>query len=440
MPSGIPYIIGNEVAERFSYYGMKGILVIFMTKYLLDSNGQSAPMSESDASQWVYWFGAANYILPLFGSFLADIFIGKYRTIIWLSIVYCLGHLALALNETQTGLAIGLGLIALGSGGIKPCVSAHVGDQFDESNKSLLDKIYFYFYFAINLGAVVSGLLIPVLLSKFGPHVAFGLPGFLMLIATIVFYLGRKDYIAIKPGGSDYFKELFSSEGLRAVGYLVPIFACTAVFWSLFEQTATSWIIQADKMDLNVNLGFVQFEFLPSQLYAMNPFLILVVIPLFSFLIYPAVEKVWKISPFQKLWIGMIVSAMSFVLLALVETKLGLGEKPSLIWHFWAYVFLTSGEVMISITSLEIAYKQSPPRLKSLFMSFYLASISLGNVIAAGINWFIQNPDGTSKLAGASYFWFFVYLVLGAAVLLAVISLFYKEQEFIQPEELREAP
>jgi len=234
MPRGIPYIIGNEVAERFSYYGMKGILTIFMTKYLLDSSGNAAPMSETDASLWVYLFGAANYILPLLGSILSDIWWGKYRTIIVLSIVYCLGHLALAINETQTGLAIGLALIAMGSGGIKPCVSAHVGDQFNESNKSLLDKIYFYFYFAINFGSFISGLLIPVLLDRFGPHVAFGLPGIFMFLATVVFWMGRKKFISIKPAGvKAYFEEVFSKDGTRAILYLIPIFLCTSVYWSL---------------------------------------------------------------------------------------------------------------------------------------------------------------------------------------------------------------
>jgi proton-dependent oligopeptide transporter, POT family len=130
MPPGVPYIIGNEAAERFSYYGMRTILVVFMTRHLMDRSGELAPMSDEQAKYWYHQFMSAVYFFPILGALLADIFLGKYRTIIGLSIVYCLGHLALALDETRVGLAVGLTLIAIGSGGIKPCVTAHVGDQF----------------------------------------------------------------------------------------------------------------------------------------------------------------------------------------------------------------------------------------------------------------------------------------------------------------------
>src|SRR5687767_4305541 len=141
-PKGIPFIIGNEAAERFSYYGMRSILAVFMTQYLLDSDGKLATMTEADARGWFHVFAQAVYFLPLLGSILSDGFLGKYKTIFSLSLVDCLGHLALAVDETRVGLAIGLSLIALGSGGIKPCVSANVGDQFGESNKHLISKTF----------------------------------------------------------------------------------------------------------------------------------------------------------------------------------------------------------------------------------------------------------------------------------------------------------
>src|SRR6185369_927246 len=125
MPPGIPFIVGNEAAERFSYYGMRTILVVFMTKYLLDSSGQLAPMDESMAKSYYHALVGANYFFPIVGALIADAWLGKYRTILLLSLVYCLGHLALALDETRTGLLLGLTLVAVGAGGIKPCVSAH---------------------------------------------------------------------------------------------------------------------------------------------------------------------------------------------------------------------------------------------------------------------------------------------------------------------------
>src|SRR5258707_736119 len=137
MPPGVPYIVGNEAAERFSYYGMNSILVIFMTRYLLNSRGQPDPMSGAQADAWYHTFVSTLFFLPIIGAVLGDAIIGKFRTILSLSIVYCLGHLALAIDHTRLGLAIGLGLIALGAGGIKPCVSANVGDQFGATNQHL---------------------------------------------------------------------------------------------------------------------------------------------------------------------------------------------------------------------------------------------------------------------------------------------------------------
>ncbi len=192
MPRGIPYIVTNEAAERFSFYGMKGILVVFMTKYLMDSGGAEDFMSPDEAKGYYHLFTSAVYFFPVLGALLSDIFFGKYRTILSLSIVYCLGHLALALDETRMGLALGLTLIAIGSGGIKPCVSAHVGDQFGKSNSHLLEKVFGWFYFAINLGAFASTLLTPWLLANYGPHVAFGVPGILMALATLFFWVGRE--------------------------------------------------------------------------------------------------------------------------------------------------------------------------------------------------------------------------------------------------------
>ena len=165
MPPGVPYIVGNEAAERFSFYGMNSILVVFMTKYLTDAQGNLAVMSNKDAEGWYHVFVSAAYFLPLFGAILADAMFGKFRLILWLSIVYCFGHLALALDHTRLGLAIGLALIALGAGGIKPCVSANVGDQFGASNQHLLSRVFNWFYFSINIGSAFSTLLIPWLLE-----------------------------------------------------------------------------------------------------------------------------------------------------------------------------------------------------------------------------------------------------------------------------------
>jgi len=250
LPRGIPYIISNEAAERFSFYGMRTILVVFMTQYLLGRNGQLSTMSEEEATAWYHWFVSAVYFTPLLGSLLSDIFLGKYRTILLLSLFYCFGHLALALDQTRVGLAIGLVLITFGAGGIKPCVTSHVGDQFGRTNQYLMERIFSWFYFSINVGAFFSSLLTPLLLDKYGPHLAFGVPGILMLFATIAFWMGRHKFIHIPPAGWASVRETLSGEGLRIILRLCVIFLFLSVFYSLYDQSGSSWVLQAEKMNL----------------------------------------------------------------------------------------------------------------------------------------------------------------------------------------------
>ncbi|QDV47138.1 Dipeptide and tripeptide permease A [Stieleria neptunia] len=432
MPPGIPYIVGNEAAERFSFYGMKAILTVFMTQYLIGSGGSVDPMSDNDAKFWVHTFVMAAYFTPLLGAFLADWLFGKYKTILYLSVLYCFGHLALALDETRMGLAIGLSLIALGTGAIKPCVSAHVGDQFGTKNSHLLSKVFGWFYVAINLGAFASTVLTPWLLDRFGPQIAFGVPGVLMAIATLLFWMGRNKFVHIPPRGPQVFRDAFTGEGGRALLRLAPIYVLVAVFWSLFDQTASAWVLQAENMDRTV----MGVELLSSQIQAANPFLILILVPLFSYAVYPAISKVFPLTPLRKITIGMFVTVFAFSISALIETSIQNGGTPSISWQVLAYVLLTAAEVMVSITCLEFSYTQAPNSMKSIVMSFYMLSVSLGNFITAGVNAIISNADGTSKLPGASYYWFFTGLMLVAAVIFIAVAVTYRGKQYIQESEV----
>jgi POT family proton-dependent oligopeptide transporter len=431
MPPGVPYIVANEAAERFSYYGMRGILIVFMTQYLLGRDGSLATMGDEDAKSYYHLFLFTVYFFPMLGAMLSDILLGKYRTILYLSVVYCFGHLALALDETRLGLAVGLGLIALGSGGIKPCVSANVGDQFGQSNRHLLEKVFGWFYFSINAGSMFSTILIPWLLTHHGPHVAFAVPGVLMLIATICFWLGRHKFVHIPPGGSGVLEEAFSPEGLSALGRLGALYAFVAIFWSLYDQTSSAWILQAGKMDLNV-LGYT-FE--PAQTHTLNPILILIFMPLFEYLIYPAIELVFPLTALRKISIGFFITALSFAVSAMIESWITAGERPHFAWQALAYAIMTGAEVMVSITCLEFSYTQAPPKMKSLLMAVNLLSVSLGNLFTAAVNWFIKLPEGESRLAGASYYWFFCGVMLATAVAFIVFASFFRERTYIQQEQ-----
>ncbi|MEM7144087.1 MAG: POT family MFS transporter [Verrucomicrobiota bacterium] len=399
MPPGIPYIVGNEAAERFSFYGMRTILTIFMVQYLwLMGSSPDSQMSDEAAQERFHNFVSAAYFFPIFGAIIADAFLGKYRTIIALSIVYCIGHGLLALMgsvwNAQSLLFWGLALIAIGSGGIKPCVSAHVGDQFGKTNAHLLTRVFNYFYFSINLGAFISTLLTPWVLKWYGPHWAFGIPGVLMAIATLVFWMGRHKFIHIPARGLPFLKEVFSKRGLFAILKLAIIYVFVAVFWALFDQTGSSWVLQAQDM----NLQWLGITWLPSQIQAINPIMILIYIPLFTFVFYPALNKIFPLTPLRKISIGLFVMVIGFGLVALAQTWIDAGQRPSIGWQVLAYAILTASEVMVSIVCLEFSYTQAPRTMKSVVMAVFLMSVSLGNFFTAGVNHFIQVPNTVAAI------------------------------------------
>ena len=212
-PRGVPFIVGNEMCERFSYYGMRAILTVHLVA-LYQLTGAAEQVANDAATSAYHLFAGAVYAFPMLGAMLADRYWGKYRTIFWLSLAYCVGHGVLAVadlpDDPDTRLTlvfVGLGFIAVGAGGIKPCVSANVGDQFGRGNWSKVQTVYQIFYFSINFGSFFATLLIPWIRGDgtvfWRTSLAFGVPGVLMAIATFFFWLGRDKFVHIppKPGG-----------------------------------------------------------------------------------------------------------------------------------------------------------------------------------------------------------------------------------------------
>jgi MFS family permease len=276
LPSQIPFIIGNEACERFSFYGMRNILTAFLIDYLLMNDVPDKVARTALAKEHFHDFVVGVYLFPLLGGWLADRYWGKYRTILWLSLVYSLGNVCLAMfvNEPY-GFYGGLFLIALGSGGIKPCVSSMVGDQFTAENKAQASRVFQAFYWSVNLGSFFASAFIPILLkaSWAGPRVAFGIPGALMLLATLIFWLGRHRYVNVPPSGPrphgflQVLRTRFTQgswdaaraahppeavEGTQSVLKVVGVFAPIPLFWALFDQKASTWVVQAKSMNGHV--------------------------------------------------------------------------------------------------------------------------------------------------------------------------------------------
>ena len=474
MPPGIGYIVGNEAAERFSFYGMRAILYVFMTEYLRDALGNDAHMSTEDATEARALFTSALYFLPLIGGLVADALLGKYLTIMVLSLVYCAGHFVLALTlnpeltggfiEPKYGLFTGLALIAVGGGFIKSCVSAHVGDQFGRKNTNLLGRVYSWFYFSINLGSTVSTLLTPVLLKKYGPDVAFGVPGVLMLIATIAFWLGRHRYAHVPPKGMATVREAFSPEGRKALANLALVYVFIGMFWALFDQTSDRWVEQAKQMDRYYVAGWLPdfmtdpagelvndpeaegaaelladvppdarvFAVLESQMQAVNPLLVMLFIPLFGFTVYPWLNKLFDLTYLRKMGIGLFLTVGGWGVSVLIQEWIDAGQRPDIMWQVLAYAVLTAGEIMVSITGLEFSYAHAPKAMKSIILACWLLTVSIGNLYTAGVNRLISMD--VFDLEGASYYYFWLWAMLGTAVLFIPAAMLFRGKVYTQDE------
>jgi POT family proton-dependent oligopeptide transporter len=462
-PKSVPYIIGNEAAERFSFYGMRSILPTFLVAQFFNptSNPALQTVAEAQANEQTHFFVALAYSMPLVGGLLADWFFGKYRVILYISLIYCLGHLTLALYEHDLqAFTFGLVMIAFGAGCIKSCVSANVGDQFTESNQHLMSKVYGWFYFSINSGSVFATLLIPVIYANYGAAWAFGVPGILMAIATLIFWLGRKSYRKVPPAGIqrnnfafislyalfnlgkkkkgeswlDVAKASFpeeSVEGVKAVYRVLTVFAFIPIFWAMWDQNLSEWVLQAAKMDRTI----FGKEVLPEQVQTVNPIFLLTMIPVFTYGIYPFFEKLGiKTTPLRRIGTGLFLTALSFVVIALIQQQIDNGATPSIWWQILAYFILSAAEVLVSITGLEYAYTHSPKAMKSTMSAIWFLTVAVGNMFVSVVNGSISNKGFFAQLEGATYFWFFVGLMMAFFVVFLLVSGSIKERSFIVSE------
>lgn len=459
-PKSVPYIVANEAAERFSFYGMRSILPTFLVAQFFNPtlNPALQTVAEAQSNEATHFFVSLAYTMPLLGAILADWFFGKYKVILYLSIVYCIGHLFLALFDTNLEwFRYGLLMIAMGAGGIKSCTSANVGDQFNKSNEHLMSKVYGWFYFSINAGSVISTLLIPWTYNAFGASWAFGVPGILMAIATIIFVAGRKKYVKLPPAGIN--KENFVSislyalfnaskkqpgeslldvskrkynpekvEGIKAVWRVMSVFAFIPIFWAMWDQNLSEWVLQATKLDRHL----FGYEFLPEQIQTVNPIFLLLFIPLFTYWVYPFFDKLGlQTTPLRRIGAGLILTALSFVIIAILQTWVDAGEHPSVWWQIFAYIILSAGEVLVSITGLEYAYTQAPKSMKSTMTAIWLLTVALGNLFTAFVNNSISNKGFFAQLEGASYYWFFVGLITAFIIVYLFVSPRLKERSYI---------
>ncbi len=546
LPSQSKFIIGNEACERFSFYGMRSILTLFMLHELLLTEEQGVAIS--------HLFIACIYILPVLGAWLADQFLGRYNCILYISLFYCLGHGTLALSDFASNLDLqriiffsGLALITIGAGGIKPCVSAFVGDQMEGQSKEAMTRMYAAFYWSINLGSFFAMILIPIIRLNFGYSWAFGIPGIFMGLATLVFYLGRKQYIHSDPAqpkfaaallcqmgkGKEFAIQQFGSEtiqqcrqtlvGILRYCILIPVLAALAVgcymgggslsqalgasdnatsitalfsclsylivitllglkmasnnnrqgffgvagcmlfnraklqrnyqendriearnmirvlvvflmivpFWSLFDQTMSSWVIQGEKMQaITPDLGFLPWDFSlrigAEEMQSFNPLLVMMLIPTMTLLLYPYIGK-WS-SPLRRMGLGIALAGISYISVAYLQHILDSGTQLSILWQGIPYILLTISEILVSTTGLEYAYVAAGKRMKSTVISFWYLASTAGNLLVVVFSSLVGDPASTST--------FTIYGIMSMVV--GFVFLYVTTRPRFQAEELPE--
>ncbi|MGV8942590.1 POT-type proton-dependent oligopeptide transporter [Thermomonas sp.] len=526
LPRQIPYIIGNEACERFSFYGMRNILVQFLVSsvilaYIPEDQRQGA------AKDVFHSFVIGVYFFPLLGGWLSDRFFGKYNTVLWFSLVYCIGHACLALFEdSRNGFYTGLFLIALGSGGIKPLVVSFCGDQFTVANKHLAKIVFDAFYWTINFGSFFASLLMPLFLRNYGPSVAFGIPGVLMLVATIIFWSGRRKYTRIPPtrgedpdsffnvartalttqapgqgrsgalvagfgavlaatilllwalhswfgvsvpfwpddfhfvisaclalgvliafGGLGVSMQLDRArgkhpdaavDGVRAVLRILIVFALTTPFWSLFDQKASTWVIQGKAMTVPHELWWWPSWLVKeaSQMQALNPLLIMMMIPFNNIVLYPALRRMgFEPTALRRMGWGIVFAGLAWIFAGWIQLKIDSGASTSLALQTWPYLLLTFGEVLVSATALEFAYSQATQAMKGVIMAFWYLASTFGSLWVLLTNVAVRNDTVTAQIASTGYsenaflMFFFAAFAFVAALAFALYARSYPLQD-----------
>uniref|UniRef100_A0A3Q3MRD6 Solute carrier family 15 member 1 n=1 Tax=Mastacembelus armatus TaxID=205130 RepID=A0A3Q3MRD6_9TELE len=366
-PISIFFIVVNEFCERFSYYGMRAVLVLYF-KYFLR-------WDDDFATTIYHTFVALCYLTPILGAIVADSWLGKFKTIVYLSIVYAVGQVILAVSAihditdankdgTPDNMSfhialsmVGLILIALGTGGIKPCVAAFGGDQFQDHQEKQRSTFFSIFYLSINAGSLLSTVITPILRGQeCGIHtkqkcypLAFGVPAALMVVALIVFIVGSRMYNKTAPQGNimvkvckcigfavknrfkhrapqypkrdhwmDWAEEKYDKLLIAQVKMVLKVlflYIPLPMFWALFDQQVFTTFLTRTLYGLLV----IQ----PDQMQTVNPILILILVPIVDSVLYPLISKCkLNFTPLRRMTVGMFLAALAFVAAALVQIQI----------------------------------------------------------------------------------------------------------------------
>jgi POT family proton-dependent oligopeptide transporter len=434
-PPALWFFFWGEFAERCSYYGMRAILFLYLTRVL--------SFADNDATVIQSSFKMTCYFLPLVGGFLADRFFGRYWTIVGFSIPYVMGHFILPLPSmfgipTEVFLFMGLALLAGGSGVIKPNISTLMGQTYDQKRpgKILLRTAAFqWFYLSINVGAVISQFCLPKIRDHFGPRTAFQFPAWLMVGALIIFALGKRFY------GEDVKAQELTpeerAEQWRVFRRLLGLFAVIVFFWAPYEQNDNLWIaFIRDYVDPTIRLGGWSYELSSDQIQFLNPLFVIILIPTFV-LLFRLVDPNTRIfTPMTKIVLGFLFTALASGTMSAAGFRTQSTESHVVVyWPMAAYIILTVGEVLLYGTMLELAYVAAPKSMKGFVTACFLVTDALGNFVNMGLALLYRSTPTSDRGALLPGQFFFMSSMIA---LVAGVAFIYVGRQFSRAQEAHE--
>lgn len=431
-PRGLFVLFFTEMWERFSYYGMRALLVLYMTKHLLAQIEQGVevigfatirsgiealfgPLSHQALSSQIYGlYTGLVYLTPVFGGLLADQYIGQKKSIYWGALLMGIGHFLMA---SERFFLLALLFLILGNGFFKPNISSQVGRLYSTTDPRR-DRAYMIFYMGINLGAFFAPLVCGTLGQKVGWHWGFGAAGVGMFIALAVYHLGQK-HLAPAPlparsePGTMLRQQALTRAEWKQVGVLLAVCSVTVLFWGIYEQQGNTLQLLADS---RADWQLFGWDMPSSWFQSFNPFLI--------FLLTPFLDRIWgwqsgrgrEPGSVAKMALGCLILSLGYVLLAALLHQLPTAQKLHWLWLLACAFFFTIGEIYLSPVGLSFVSKISPPKIISMMMGVWLLSSFFGNLMAGYLGSYYE------RMGAERFFGLLILLSLAAAVVLVVLA------------------
>ncbi len=421
-PPGLYLISFTSIWERFSYYGMRAFLILYMVNTLTSDKGflGGLGMEKGTAGMIYGFFTGACYLLPLLGGFIADQFIGKRRSVLIGGVLIAAGHFTLAINaglvqglNTLPFFALGLVLLAIGNGFFKPTASSMIGDLYEQGD-TRRDSAYTIYYLLFNGGAFLAPIVCGFFGETYGYQYGFLIAAIGMVLGLIVYVIGQNKYlgnIGLAPTQKDSEtnkKEnapLTKQEKDRLTVIFVLLFFVT-FFWAGFEQAGSTFTLYTANYIDRVFLGW---EIPTTFFQAVNPIFIVLLGPVFSWLWIALAKKGKNPSTPIKMGLGMIALGLGFVFMMGAVLQRG-GDiqdptvKASLIWLLLTYFMHTIGELLVSPIGLSMVTKLAPVRLASLLMGAWFLSSFAANLLAGLSVEFVEKLGAFTIFGGIAVF------------------------------------